>query len=652
MHRRSASCLPTRARFAAAAVLALHAAAAGAGGEALYLVKIGGEPVGTLREAWSATPSGAVETRSDLELVLNRQGARLELGSQAAFVETDGRLERATLASRFSQQTTRLEAEVIGASLRLRTSSGAPGAAWSERSLPLPGPLLGPHGVRRLSRERLRAAGDEIAAWSFVPELAGVFRLRRRVLEPASTASPLRLEETLEGLPLRRTLWLGADGHLLRQEEAGPFGPMELVRATAEEAEAARSAGGTLPPEMYQRTVVRSPVRLPSPRSVERLRLALSLRDPERGWPELGGDLQEVPERAPGRLVLEVRAGRAPRAAARRPLFAGAAAPELVPYLEGNAVVESQDPEIERLAAEIVGAEADAYRAALLLSAWVQREMRFDLGVAFAPASELVRARRGTCVGYAVLLAALARAAGIPARFAMGYVYYLGIWGGHAWTEMWLGEEWVPFDAALYAPRPADAARFAFLRSSLADGLGVGALAGAQLYGNLDLEVLAYEADGREARPASGARPYALAGSTYHNPGLGLRLAAPRGSSLSALDRVWPDPTLLVLADAAGARLELREEPRFPPLDPAAAVRERLEARGVSAAPRLEPPRRAGAWPVWLAEDGSRGDAAGRAGAAFVDGTTLYTLVAEGPGAGDLLRRTLRRLRWERPPGS
>jgi transglutaminase-like putative cysteine protease len=642
MQRRSASCLPTRARFAVAAVLALAAAPASAGGETLYLVKIGGEPVGTAREAWSASAAGAVETRSDLELTLNRQGARVELSARATFVEGDGRLERASLASRFSQQTTRLEADVAGETLRLRNTSGAPGAAWSERSIPLPGPLLGPDAVRRLSRERLRLAGDEIAAWSFVPELAGVFRLRRRVLEPASDASPLRIEETLEGVPLRRTLWLGPDGDLLRQEEAGPFGPMELVRATAEEAAAARAGFGTLPPEMYQRTVARSPVRLPSPRSLERLRVALELRDPERGWPELAGDLQEVLERAPDRRVLEVRAGRAPRAAALRPVTAVTTAPELRPYLEGNAIVEAQDPEIQRLSAEIVGAETDSYRAALLLSAWVQREMRFDLGIAFAPASELARARRGTCVGYAVLLAALARAAGIPARFAMGYVYYLGIWGGHAWTEMWLGEEWVPFDAALYAPRPADAARFAFLRSSLADGLGVGVLAGVQLYGNLDLEVLAYETERGEQRPGPGARPYALAGATYHNPGLGLRLAAPRGFSVSALDRVWPDPTLLVLEDGAGARLELREEPRFPPLEVVAAVRQRLAGRGVDAPPGLG---RAGGWPVWIAADGGE-----RAAAAFADGATLYTLVAQGPDAPRLLRRVLRRLRWERPP--
>ena len=42
--------------------------------------------------------------------------------------------------------------------------------------------------------------------------------------------------------------------------------------------------------------------------------------------------------------------------------------------------------------------------------------MTFDLGIALAPSSEILRDRRGTCVGYATLLAALARSVGIPSR--------------------------------------------------------------------------------------------------------------------------------------------------------------------------------------------------------------------------------------------
>jgi transglutaminase-like putative cysteine protease len=64
------------------------------------------------------------------------------------------------------------------------------------------------------------------------------------------------------------------------------------------------------------------------------------------------------------------------------------------------------------------------------------------------PASEVVRNRRGTCFGYAVLLASLARAAGIPSRFRMGFAYTHGVWGDHAWVEMLVGKQWVPMDAA------------------------------------------------------------------------------------------------------------------------------------------------------------------------------------------------------------
>jgi hypothetical protein len=70
-------------------------------------------------------------------------------------------------------------------------------------------------------------------------------------------------------------------------------------------------------------------------------------------------------------------------------------------------------------------------------------------------------------------------------------------------------------------------------------------------------------------------------------------------------------------------------------------VRARLAAHGVSGALRR---RRAGGWTAWM------GEGAERAAAAFVDGTTIYTLVAEGTRARSALRAVLGRLRWERSP--
>jgi transglutaminase-like putative cysteine protease len=75
-------------------------------------------------------------------------------------------------------------------------------------------------------------------------------------------------------------------------------------------------------------------------------------------------------------------------------------------------------------------------------------------------AREVAKARRGDCNEHAVLLTALARAVGIPAKVVAGTVY--GDLGGgeegfyyHAWSELWLGS-WVSADA-VFGQMPADA---------------------------------------------------------------------------------------------------------------------------------------------------------------------------------------------------
>ena len=66
---------------------------------------------------------------------------------------------------------------------------------------------------------------------------------------------------------------------------------------------------------------------------------------------------------------------------------------------------------------------------------------------------EVARSREGDCSEHAVLTAALCQAVGLPARVALGYVYapdFLGhknIFGGHAWTQVYINGRWFGLDA-------------------------------------------------------------------------------------------------------------------------------------------------------------------------------------------------------------
>ncbi|HTD28823.1 MAG TPA: transglutaminase-like domain-containing protein [Xanthomonadaceae bacterium] len=73
----------------------------------------------------------------------------------------------------------------------------------------------------------------------------------------------------------------------------------------------------------------------------------------------------------------------------------------------------------------------------------------------YRTAREAYDKRGGDCGEFAVLLAAAARARGIPARVVSGLTYaneFLGaqhVFVPHMWVQSWNGERWVSYDAAL-----------------------------------------------------------------------------------------------------------------------------------------------------------------------------------------------------------
>jgi hypothetical protein len=120
-----------------------------------------------------------------------------------------------------------------------------------------------------------------------------------------------RVEERLEGYPSVRSLWLDGQGRMVRQTEPGPFGESEVI--LTDRATALRVVGGPLPEEMFDRTLVRSNVRLPGPRSLERVVIRVRQEDPSRGWPDFSGPGQSIVTREGGRA-----AARRPASPARR----------------------------------------------------------------------------------------------------------------------------------------------------------------------------------------------------------------------------------------------------------------------------------------------------------------------------------------------
>ena len=84
---------------------------------------------------------------------------------------------------------------------------------------------------------------------------------------------------------------------------------------------------------------------------------------------------------------------------------------------------------------------------------FVKRTMKIDNSAPMVPASQVAQTRCGDCRHYALLTTALCRAAGMPARTALGLMYVergqKPAMGFHMWTEVWVNGQWLGLDATL-----------------------------------------------------------------------------------------------------------------------------------------------------------------------------------------------------------
>lgn len=118
--------------------------------------------------------------------------------------------------------------------------------------------------------------------------------------------------------------------------------------------------------------------------------------------------------------------------------------------LKSTIAVESDNPEIVKLAKQIAGDEKDAWTAARKVNAWVFNNLKKDYGASSDSATDVLALKRGDCTEHSLLSVALLRALRIPARRVDGVVYLMNddnvpalYW--HEWVEAYVGE-WTQLD--------------------------------------------------------------------------------------------------------------------------------------------------------------------------------------------------------------
>lgn len=507
-----------------------------------YASFIGNKQVGYVNEVFLQDGRESVQ-HAKSKISISRGDKRAEATLESEYVEdlASGILKSIRTKMRMSQQETQNTFMNGTDSITLTQLMG--GKSYV-RKMASQGSLYGPLWIKRQSIQKLKQIGDALHFKTFSPDFGQFLNGTRKVIamDKWNGVTALVIEECFVEIPIKRKLWVNDTFETLKTIDATPFGDIESQLTSRENAESDLSSV-SFPADFFNRTFAASNVRLKDARSMESVTLKIVKRSKTTlTLPNLAADFQEVLEATDQHIVLKITVpDRMRQPAPREPL----PKEKLKEFIEPNALITSDDDEIKKIARNVtVGIRSD-YAKCIALENWVTNNMKFDMGIVLAPAAEVCKERKGTCASYTTLLAALFRAAGIPSRYNMGFVYMGGVWGGHAWPDAYIDGQWIPFDAAVNGDGTADAARFSFGAASLINGAGeLSAMPGGQLYGSVDVKVLAYRIKGKTYKVADEARSYSVNQNTYSNPTLGLTILKPEGFDFCELDESWPNYTV------------------------------------------------------------------------------------------------------------
>ena len=161
---------------------------------------------------------------------------------------------------------------------------------------------------------------------------------------------------------------------------------------------------------------------------------------------------------------------------------------KMKPFLQPEINIESNHELIIKRARMVAGDTRESFAVAKKLMSWVYRKLEKKPVITVPSALEVLKTRAGDCNEHAVLLTALLRASGIPARMCVGIVYARGKFFYHAWNEAFLGQ-WISMDAALNQI-PADATHVKLVEGGLDRQVDI-----IGLIGKLRLEIVDYGYD-------------------------------------------------------------------------------------------------------------------------------------------------------------
>lgn len=123
-------------------------------------------------------------------------------------------------------------------------------------------------------------------------------------------------------------------------------------------------------------------------------------------------------------------------------------------FLAPSPFVQSDHPKIQKLVNKVIAKDDNPLERVNKIVEWIHKNIAKRPVLSLPDAVSTLTNRVGDCNEHAVLLAAMARATGIPAKVEAGLVYLNGRFYYHAWNLLYLGK-WITVDS-LFDQIPAD----------------------------------------------------------------------------------------------------------------------------------------------------------------------------------------------------
>ncbi len=411
-----------------------------------------------------------LRVRIDMELRLKRDKDVSIVKMQYGTIETlDGevlRLDTKTLTGEFNELRT--HGDVIKGAMILKLDGNG---EHQELRIPWGPEVRGPYAPEQSMARKPMNEHEKRDMRMYIPDLNKIadVTLTAGVVEPVilgdgSTRPLLRVEQTtqLDGKPrteFDNTMWADSSGQVLKAEQQ-TIGKLVTFRTTKE---GALAPSGPIQFDLITGTVIKTTRLIPNSEQTRHVKYRLTFT---------GGDIgQTIPSDARQTVQQEQNKDSAilvVNSSGPQDGQPGLAAVD-AQYLKPNVLITSDDGRVRSLAQRATRGVVDPWAKVQRINHWViQNIQEKNFGVGFAAASEVARNLRGDCSEHAVLMAAMCRASGIPARVVVGLVYVEKQrgFGYHMWDEVYINQRWVAVDPS-WDQTTVDAAHIKLSESSL-----------------------------------------------------------------------------------------------------------------------------------------------------------------------------------------